>query len=115
MISASHNPFEHNGIKIFDRRGFKLPDELEGEIEKVILEHIPVPLKTHGDLGRVIYAAQKESQDYIDHLVSTIHTDLAGLHILVDCAMGRLPRRPRGCLTPSRICIRMSSMPTRTA
>ena len=88
VISASHNPFEHNGIKIFDRRGFKLPDELEGEIEKVILEHIPVPLKTHGDLGRVIYAAQKECQDYIDHLVSTIHTDLAGLHILVDCANG---------------------------
>ena len=88
VISASHNPFEHNGIKIFNGQGFKLSDELENRIEDIILNDVAVPLKTGGDIGRVIYADQKESQDYIDHLVSTIGSDLAGLHILVDCANG---------------------------
>ena len=88
VISASHNPFEHNGIKIFNSQGFKLPDELEGKIEDIILNKVPVPRKTGGDIGRVVYADQKESQDYIDHLVSTIDDHLSGLKILVDCANG---------------------------
>ena len=88
QISASHNPFEHNGIKIFNGQGFKLSDELEGKIEEILLNDIAVPLKTGGEIGRVIYADEKESQDYIDHLVSTIGSELAGLHILVDCANG---------------------------
>ena len=88
VISASHNPFEHNGIKIFNSQGFKLSDELEGKIEDIILNNVQVPRKTAGEIGRVVYADQKESQDYIDHLVSTIDSDLAGLHILVDCANG---------------------------
>ena len=88
VISASHNPFEHNGIKIFNGRGFKLSDELENRIEDIILNDVAVPLKTGGDIGRVIYADQQESQDYIDHLVSTIDSDLSGLKILVDCANG---------------------------
>ncbi len=88
VISASHNPFEHNGIKIFNGRGFKLSDELEGKIEEIILSDRPVECKTHGEIGRVIYADQKESQDYIDYLVSTVDSDLSGLRILVDCANG---------------------------
>ena len=88
VISASHNPFEHNGIKIFNGQGFKLSDALEGEIEDIILSGREVPLKTHGDIGRVIYADQKEREDYIDHLASTVDTDLAGMRILVDCANG---------------------------
>lgn len=88
VISASHNPFEHNGIKIFNGQGFKLSDALEGEIEDIILSGREVPLKTHGDIGRVIYADQKEREDYIDHLASTVNTDLAGMRILVDCANG---------------------------
>ena len=88
VISASHNPFEHNGIKIFNSQGFKLPDELEGKIEDIILNKVPVHRKTGGDIGRVTYADQKERQDYIDHLVSTIDSDLSGLKILVDCANG---------------------------
>ena len=88
VISASHNPFEHNGIKIFNGQGFKLSDELEGKIEDIILNKVPVPRKTGGDIGRVTYADQKERQDYIDHLVSTIDSDLSGLKILVDCANG---------------------------
>ncbi|MGN0969018.1 MAG: phosphoglucosamine mutase [Oscillospiraceae bacterium] len=89
VISASHNPFEHNGIKIFNGKGFKLSDELEEKIESVILSGTDkVPRKTHGELGQVRYVAPKASEDYIDHLVSTVNSDLSGLRILVDCANG---------------------------
>ena len=89
VISASHNPFEHNGIKIFNGKGFKLSDELEEKIEDIVLfGHNDVPRKTHGEIGKVSYVAEKAVADYIDHLQSTITSDLAGLRILVDCANG---------------------------
>jgi len=89
VISASHNPFEHNGIKIFNGQGFKLSDELEEKIEDIVLfGHNNVPMKTHGDIGKVSYVAPKASEDYIDHLESTIDSTLGGLRILVDCANG---------------------------
>ena len=89
VISASHNPFEHNGIKIFNGRGFKLSDELEEKIEDIVLfGHNNVPMKTGGDIGKVSYVAPKASEDYIDHLESTIDSTLGGLRILVDCANG---------------------------
>lgn len=89
VISASHNPFEHNGIKIFNGQGFKLSDELEEKIEEIVLfGHNDIPRKTHGQIGKVSYVAPKASEDYIDHLESTIASDLSGLRILVDCANG---------------------------
>jgi len=89
VISASHNPFEHNGIKIFNGQGFKLSDELEEKIEDIVLfGHNNVPMKTHGNIGKVSYVAPKASEDYIDHLESTIDSTLGGLRILVDCANG---------------------------
>ena len=89
VISASHNPFEHNGIKIFNGQGFKLSDELEEKIEDIVLfGHNDVARKTHGEIGKVSYVAEKAVADYIDHLQSTITSDLAGLRILVDCANG---------------------------
>lgn len=88
VISASHNPFEHNGIKIFNGQGFKLSDALEQKIETIILSKKVVPLKTGGDLGRVLYADKKKSEEYLDHLVSTVNADFSGLRILVDCANG---------------------------
>ena len=88
VISASHNPFEHNGIKIFNGKGFKLSDALEEEIEETVLSGTKIPLKTHGEIGTVTYAEQKEREDYIDHLASTVQVDLSGLRILVDCANG---------------------------
>ncbi len=89
VISASHNPFEHNGIKIFNGKGFKLSDELENKIENIILDGAnQVVRKTHGELGQVRYIAPKASEDYIDYLCSTVDCNLAGLRILVDCANG---------------------------
>ena len=89
VISASHNPFEHNGIKIFNGQGFKLSDALEEEIETMIFAGCAdVPRKTHGELGKVTECAAKASEDYIGHLAGTIPADLKGLRILVDCANG---------------------------
>lgn len=88
VISASHNPFEHNGIKIFNGNGFKLSDALENEIEDIILFNKKTPLKTGADIGKVTYADQQESDAYIDHLASTVEEDFDGMRILVDCANG---------------------------
>ena len=84
MISASHNPFEFNGIKLFNEEGFKLPDE----IEDIILdkEHTP-DLSFGGDIGKVSY--NKNATDmYIEHIKSTIEGDLSGLEIAIDCSNG---------------------------
>ena len=89
VISASHNPFEHNGIKIFNGEGYKLSDELEEKIEDIVLfGHNNVPMKTHGEIGKVSFVAAKASEDYIDHLESCVDSTLGGLRILVDCANG---------------------------
>ncbi len=88
VISASHNPFEHNGIKIFNGDGFKLSDTLENEIEDIILFNKKTPLKTGADIGKVTYADQQESEAYIEHLASTVGEDFDGMRILVDCANG---------------------------
>ena len=89
VISASHNPFEYNGIKIFNGHGFKLSDELEEKIEDIVLfGHNNVPRKTHGEIGKASYVAAKASEDSIDHLEDTIDSTLGGLRILVDCANG---------------------------
>ena len=88
-ISARHNPFQHNRSKNINGQGFKLSDELEEKIEEIVLfGHNDVPRKTHGEIGKVSYVAPKASEDYIDHLESTIDSTLGGLRILVDCANG---------------------------
>lgn len=88
VISASHNPYEHNGIKIFNGNGFKLSDELEQRIEDMVLSESDEPLKTHGDIGKVSYKHPLARDMYINHLVGTVESDLSGLRILVDCANG---------------------------
>ena len=86
VISASHNPFEYNGIKMFSAEGFKLNDALEEEIEEKILSEGDLPVKTGADLGRVLEGFQA-SEYYIRHLASTV-PQLSGLKVLVDCANG---------------------------
>ena len=88
MISASHNPCEYNGIKIFSGDGYKLPDDLEERIESLILGEAALPpLPADSDLGTVSYASNA-LRDYIDHVKSTVHFSLTGLEIALDCANG---------------------------
>ena len=88
MISASHNSYEFNGIKIFSSDGFKLPDALEEQIEAIVLDGAPVPpLATAEKIGRV-RKGETAKEDYIDHLRRTAFNDLSGLKIGVDCANG---------------------------
>ena len=88
MISASHNPCEYNGIKLFDGRGFKLPDALEEEIEAIVLDNAQeLPMPTGGDIGQVT-VVENALNDYVDYVSSTINTRLDGLKIALDCANG---------------------------
>ena len=88
VISASHNPYEHNGIKVFSGQGYKLSDDVEARIEEKILSGEPMKLRTRGEIGRRHHGMRQLKRDYIDFVASTIESDLAGLHILVDCANG---------------------------
>lgn len=88
MISASHNPAEFNGIKIFSENGFKLPDIIEEKIEDLILEKTKSYAKPiGGEVGKVTYAAQA-ADDYIRYIKSTAHCSLGGMKIAIDCANG---------------------------
>ncbi|MCF2711787.1 phosphoglucosamine mutase [Schaalia hyovaginalis] len=86
VISASHNPFQDNGIKFFARGGYKLDDALEDEIEALLgkVEDLPTGL----GVGRVIKGETVADQNYVNHLVDSVATDLSGLRIVVDAANG---------------------------
>jgi phosphoglucosamine mutase len=81
VISASHNPPEYNGVKLFDREGQKLTDAAEEEIEALFDAPAEV---TPGEIDRVGVA----TDSYLDHIVERFGTDLTGLEIVVDCANG---------------------------
>jgi phosphoglucosamine mutase len=85
MISASHNPMPDNGIKLFQRGGEKLADEVEALVEARIGE--PWQRPTGSAVGRVINDDQLVDK-YIEHLLSTIDVSLSGLKVVVDCANG---------------------------
>jgi phosphoglucosamine mutase len=88
VISASHNPVEYNGIKFFDKNGYKLPDEVEDRIEELIaknLVHVPSP--TGPNLG--IREYKKDGiLEYMKYAKSVINHDLKGLKVALDCAEG---------------------------
>lgn len=88
MISASHNPLEYNGIKFFNREGYKLSDEMEQEIENIILSQSGAgPLPTGENIGT--WEMDHSVIDlYVDHVCSTIPGDLNGIKVLIDCANG---------------------------
>ncbi len=94
MISASHNPFHFNGIKIFGPRGYKLTDEEEAEIEDMILDDaIPMHKAEAADIGR--YSHREDlAGEYIRHIAATLPGEkpLAGMKVLVDCANGSASR-----------------------
>ena len=88
MISASHNPCEYNGIKIFQKTGYKLDDAIEEEIEAIILDNTEeIDIKIGGDVGNRLYS-KTAVNDYIDHVVSTTDVRFDGLKIALDCANG---------------------------
>lgn len=85
MISASHNPYRDNGIKVFDHSGFKLPDEQEHRIESRIfelaaagVEPVPAPLEVDEGLDAA----------YVDYLAGTCGARLEGMRLAIDCANG---------------------------
>ena len=80
VVSASHNPPEYNGIKIFDRDGQKLPDATEEEIEALF--------ETDGPGGGEIDRVDVATDSYLEHITERFGTDLSGLRVAVDCANG---------------------------
>ncbi|MBO0734491.1 MAG: phosphoglucosamine mutase [Methylocapsa sp.] len=89
MISASHNPYEDNGIKLFGPDGFKLPDEIETKIEALMDHPVQLKLSKPGDLGRAMRVDGDRAR-YIEFAKRTLprNFSLEGLRIVVDCANG---------------------------
>lgn len=87
MLTASHNPVEDNGIKFFGADGYKLSDDLEDEIEKLLEQKDTLPRPAAKGLGTV-EDYQEGVQKYIQFLEQTIDDDLTGMHIAVDSANG---------------------------
>ncbi|NLJ70854.1 MAG: phosphoglucosamine mutase [Clostridiaceae bacterium] len=88
MISASHNSYEYNGIKFFASTGYKLPDEIEDQIEQVIDEYQEDISRPIAD--RIGHRIQKpnSARDYAEHLKRRMSVDLSGMKIALDCANG---------------------------
>ena len=90
MVSASHNTYEYNGIKLFGHDGFKLPDDVEAEIERLALsEELSEALPTGSQLGRA-----KRIDDALGRYVVQVksvfpqYMDLSGMRVVLDCANG---------------------------
>lgn len=87
MISASHNPFYDNGIKIFSKEGIKLPAEIEDKIEDFIDGKIELEYVSDDKIGS-IYAYEKGLDNYIDWVVKEFPLDLSNMKLALDCANG---------------------------
>ena len=88
VISASHNPVEYNGIKFFNKDGYKLDDAVELEIERYIDNIEKVDYHPVGEnVGRKIFVHNAQ-RDYIDYLKSIVNVDFKGLKVVLDCANG---------------------------
>ena len=88
VISASHNPVEFNGIKVFNSQGFKLADEIEERVESYILENRhEIKLQTGAAIGTV---KRRESavDEYVAHIIESTQANLSGLRVVFDCANG---------------------------
>ncbi len=88
MITASHNPYEYNGIKIFGGDGRKLPDLLEDRVEAIVLDGaVTPPSPTANGVGRITRDTSAV-RDYINHIKGTVLYSLDGLRVAVDCSNG---------------------------
>ncbi len=89
MISASHNPYEDNGIKLFRPDGYKLSDEVESEIEALMDSDMSKQLMKGRDIGRA-HRDEAAQTRYIEFAKRTLpkNVDLSGLRVVIDCANG---------------------------
>ena len=88
MITASHNPYEYNGIKVFGGDGRKLPDLLEDRVEAIVLDgEYEVPSPTANGVGRIT-RNEGAVRSYIEHIKGSVMYSLDGLNIAVDCSNG---------------------------
>lgn len=90
VISASHNPVADNGIKFFGSSGYKLPDEVEAEIEKLVIAGTRDLTRPRGtDVGRV-YDVKEAENNYLKYLMDcySLEEDLYGIRVVMDCANG---------------------------
>ena len=94
VVSASHNPYYDNGIKLFDSNGFKLSEKIEETIEKHILcSGALAPSKTNSNIGKVVEFTDHEER-YTNHLKRCITREcrLSGFKVVLDCANGATHR-----------------------
>jgi len=87
VISASHNPFFDNGIKFFNRFGFKLSDELEEQVEELVLGEQEIPRAVGANIGRII-DFENAKDIYSQFLIKQFPGSLHGLKVVLDCANG---------------------------
>ncbi|EIW16492.1 MULTISPECIES: phosphoglucosamine mutase [Pelosinus] len=88
VISASHNPYPDNGIKFFAGSGYKLPDAVEDELEKLVFTYKEDMERPVGDGVGTIVHRHDLLKEYIDYLLNTVDVDFTGLTMVVDCAHG---------------------------
>jgi phosphoglucosamine mutase len=91
VVSASHNPSEYNGIKLFSRDGFKLPDDLEDEIADFVQAQRSWLRPTGAEVG-TCQNIDDAAERYIEHAVASVQGDLAGLRVAIDCGHGAAAR-----------------------
>jgi phosphoglucosamine mutase len=87
VLSASHNPFEDNGIKLFSAQGTKFPDAWEAQIEARLAAADAAPRARGAEIGRLVHYDRAEKY-YVDFLTRCFPLDLAGLTVVIDCAHG---------------------------
>jgi phosphoglucosamine mutase len=85
VISASHNPYRDNGLKVFDHSGYKLPDSIENELESRIFTLLEQKLTP---APQALEVDPRYDSNYIDHLASTFGADFQGATVVLDCANG---------------------------
>lgn len=87
MISASHNPAEYNGIKLFDQNGIKFSDEIEDTIEELTKNGSMIPNPTGCEIGAIL-PSPNAKEEYCNWLVSKVSANFSGMKIAIDCANG---------------------------
>ncbi|MCQ2464466.1 MAG: phosphoglucosamine mutase [Oscillospiraceae bacterium] len=88
MVTASHHPYEMNGLKIFSGTGYRISEDVEDELENTVCRHPEIiPLVSHERVGRAI-AYKNAEWDYIRHLLKLGRYDFTGIRAVIDCANG---------------------------